>query len=235
MVVTTTARGQEIKDNFSELAKLLDARHDKHEAIFKQSRDITTDSKRLIFSIHRLFDEKDREAGLTKLHSSLDNILKQWNKMSNLLENVTDPSLFQRAFSPGLQEFTEAICFLSVLESSYVPTCDEILEKTCFKTSKDIMCIEVLLGISDISGEIMRFATNMVSKGNCDYNLPARNLLQKMYYEFILIPPTVHRELRKKINQHKGSMLKVEVLCYASTIKKEDKSVEYEQPIEGEK
>ena len=55
----------------------------------------------------------------------------------------------------------------------------------------------------------MRFVTNMVSKGKCDYNLPARNLLQKMYYEFILIPPTVHRELKKKINQHKGSMLKV--------------------------
>jgi len=79
----------------------------------------------------------------------------------------------------------------------------------------------------------MRFVTNMVSKGKSDYNLPARNLLQKMYYEFILIPPTVHRELRKKISQHKGSMLKVEVLCYASTIKKEDKSVESEQHTEG--
>ena len=36
--------------------RLLDARHDKHEAIFKQSRDITVDSKRLIFAIHRLFE-----------------------------------------------------------------------------------------------------------------------------------------------------------------------------------
>jgi len=233
MVVTTTTRGQEIKDHFAELAKSLDARHDKHEAIFKQSRDITTDSKRLIFSIHRLFDEKDRKAGLAKLHSSLDNIQKLWDKLAKLLENVSDPSLFQRAFSPGFQEFTEALCFLSVLESSYIPTCDEILEKTCFKSSKDIMCIEVLLGITDIAGEIMRFVTNMVSKGKCDYNLPARNILQKMYYELILIDPKVHRELRKKINQHKGSMLKVEVLCYASTIKKEDKSVEFEKPAEG--
>ena len=99
------------------------------------------------------FSEKDREAGLAKLHSSLNNITKLWNKMAILLEDVSDPSLFQRAFSPGLQEFTEAICFLSVLESSYVPSCDEILEKTCFKTSKDIMGIEVLLGIADISGK----------------------------------------------------------------------------------
>jgi len=39
MVVTTTTRGQDIKDHFADLAKSLDDRHDKHEAIFKQSRE----------------------------------------------------------------------------------------------------------------------------------------------------------------------------------------------------
>ena len=91
---------------------------------------------------------------MAQIHASLDNILKQWNKMSNLLKDVKDPSLFQRAFSPGLQEFIEALCFLSVLESSYIPTCDEILEKTCFKSCKETMFIEVLLGITDISGRL---------------------------------------------------------------------------------
>ena len=58
-------------------------------------------------------------------------------------------------------------------------------------------------------GEIMRFVTNMVSKGRSDYNLQARNVLQLMYYEYIQISPHIHRELNKKIHQHKGSMLKV--------------------------
>ena len=53
----------------------------------------------------------------------------------------------------GLQEFIEAVCFLSVLESSYIPTCDEILEKTCFKSCKETMFIEVLLGMTDIAGK----------------------------------------------------------------------------------
>ena len=124
---------------------MLDARHDKHEAIFKLSRDITTDSKRLIFSIHRLleyvsilstfavfydklffFSQKDKEAGLKKLHSSLKDILKLWNKMNNLMKDVKDPALFQRAFSPGLQEFIEALCFLRMIESSDLPTCGEV-------------------------------------------------------------------------------------------------------------
>ena len=108
------------------LFRLLDARHDKHEMIFKLSRDITTDSKRLIFSILRLFDLKDKESGLKKLHGSLDDIGKQWSKMSKLLSDVKDPSLVQRAFSPGLQEYIEALSLLSVLEQSHVPSTDEV-------------------------------------------------------------------------------------------------------------
>ena len=77
--------------------------------------------------------------------------------MANLLKDVSDPSLFQRAFSPGLQEFIEALCFLSVLESSYIPSIEEILEKTCFKSAMDTMFIEVLLGIADISGKFNVF------------------------------------------------------------------------------
>merc|ERR1712018_793608 len=127
------SRAQEIKESFSDLAKKLEARHDKHEAIFKVSRDITTDSKKLIFSIHRLLDQKDKEAGLKKLHSSLKDILKLWNKMNNLMKDVKDPALFQRAFSPGLQEFIEALCFLRMIESSDLPTCGEILETTKFQ------------------------------------------------------------------------------------------------------
>ena len=46
--------------------------------------------------------------------------------MGKLFEDVSDPNLFLRAFSPGLQEFIEALCFLSVLESSYLPSCDEV-------------------------------------------------------------------------------------------------------------
>ena len=47
--------------------------------------------------------------------------------MSKLLSDVKDPSLVQRAFSPGLQEYIEALSLLSVLEQSQVPTSDEVL------------------------------------------------------------------------------------------------------------
>ena len=75
----------------------------------------------------KLFSEQDKEAGLKKLHSSLNNITKLWIKMSKLMEDVKDPALFQRAFSPGLQEFIEALCFLAMVESSELPSCDQVI------------------------------------------------------------------------------------------------------------
>ena len=83
----------------------------------------------MIFQIHtiKLFSEQDKEAGLKKLHSSLNNITKLWTKMSKLMEDVKDPALFQRAFSPGLQEFIEALCFLAMVESSELPSCDQVI------------------------------------------------------------------------------------------------------------
>ena len=205
---------------------MLDARHDKHEMIFKLSRDITTDSKRLIFSIHRLFDLQDKDIGLKKIHTSLDQIGKQWSKMSTLLSDVKDPSLFQRAFSPGLQEYIEALSLLNVLENSHVPSFDEVLSRTQFCDTKDAKMIlfeEILLGIQDIAGEVMRFVTNMVSKGNVKYNIAGRNFLQQMYVQSIGLNPKSHRELGRKISALKGSMIKVEYLCYLSTLQAQEK------------
>ena len=74
----------------------------------------------------KFFSLKDKENGLKKVHSSLNDIAKQWSKMSKLLADVKDPSLFQRAFSPGLQEYIEALALINVLESSQVPSTDDV-------------------------------------------------------------------------------------------------------------
>ena len=63
---------------------------------------------------------------MKKIHSSLNDIAKQWTKMSKLLADVKDPSLFQRAFSPGLQEYIESLALINVLESSQVPSMDDV-------------------------------------------------------------------------------------------------------------
>ena len=68
---------------------------------------------------------------------------------------------------------------------------------------------EIILGFADVAGEVMRFVTNHVSKGNHSYNIPCRNFLQQMYLAFIKIAPNVSKEVSKKTWQLKGSMIKV--------------------------
>ena len=148
---------------------------------------------------------------MKKLHDSLNGISKLWAKMNNLLSDVSDPALFLRAFTPGFQEYIEALCFLRLVETSDLPTCGEILEKTKFdfENAGPTLFAEIILGIADIAGEVMRFATNMVSKGIQDYNKPAKNFLQQMYLLFFKIAPDVNKEVNKKIWALRGSMIKV--------------------------
>ena len=58
---------------FSEISTYLDMRHDKKERIVKLSRDITIESKRIIFCLHRIKGEADpsRDAILEEAETRL--------------------------------------------------------------------------------------------------------------------------------------------------------------------
>merc|ERR1719158_1572032 len=61
---------------FNEISIYLDSRHDKKERIVKLSRDITIESKRIIFCLHRIRDEADpsREAILEEADTRLQEV-----------------------------------------------------------------------------------------------------------------------------------------------------------------
>ena len=48
-----------VQKMFGEISIYLDSRHDKKERIVKLSRDITIESKRIIFCLHRIKNEDD--------------------------------------------------------------------------------------------------------------------------------------------------------------------------------
>ena len=53
-----------VQNMFGQISKVLDARHDKRERIVKLSRDITIESKRIIFCLHRIKSDEDKMAVL---------------------------------------------------------------------------------------------------------------------------------------------------------------------------
>jgi predicted translin family RNA/ssDNA-binding protein len=66
---------------------------------------------------------------------------------------------------------------------------------------------DYLLGVADLTGELMRLAINSIGMGNSAQALDVCHFLRnvKTSYELINFPPA-----RKKVNEMRNSLLKVE-------------------------
>ncbi|KAB0398386.1 hypothetical protein E2I00_009342, partial [Balaenoptera physalus] len=76
----------------------LDARHDKYERLVKLSRDITVESKRTIFLLHRITSAPDMEEILTESEIKLDGVRQKILQVAQELSGE-DMHQFHRAIT----------------------------------------------------------------------------------------------------------------------------------------
>ena len=94
--------------SFRKFAAELDAKHDRHERIVKHSRDITIESKRIIFLLHSIDKESKREAVVNEAQDRIAHL------NSTILKEIAkelqgqDQYQYLRAFSAGIQEYVKA-------------------------------------------------------------------------------------------------------------------------------
>lgn len=92
----------------------------------KLSRDITIGSKRLIFLLHRISSQSEEEIqqqASESLKSVRENIVRVIEELGS------EPYYrYQRAFSPGLQEYIEAASFLHYLLTRQLITPQQLLQ-----------------------------------------------------------------------------------------------------------
>lgn len=182
---------QEILDFFIECSKKLDSHHDRYERLVKLSRDITIESKRVIFLLHRIQDESTKEKLVKEADSKLQFLVTtSWNKVAKELLNQ-DHYHYLRAYSPGLwhnsyhsiieiisnqplplfykglQEFIEALSFLNYVKLGQLISLTYIQSKLTYSETLvvTIPVQEYLLGIADLTGELMRMCINAVGRG----------------------------------------------------------------------
>eukprot|EP00095_Tigriopus_kingsejongensis_P003252 maker-scaffold69_size418775-snap-gene-2.25 protein:Tk03252 transcript:maker-scaffold69_size418775-snap-gene-2.25-mRNA-1 annotation:"translin-associated protein x" len=118
---------------FQEHASLLDRKNDKYERIVKLSRDITLESKRVIFLLHRITCENDKPAVLGEAEAKLSDIQKNyWFNVARELVNE-DPYKFLRAYTNGLQEYIEALSFHHYICHNELISWDKVKESLKFK------------------------------------------------------------------------------------------------------
>ncbi|ESO97480.1 hypothetical protein LOTGIDRAFT_187846 [Lottia gigantea] len=218
----------EVVNKFREFQSDLDGKHDKHERLVKISRDVTIESKRIIFLLHRYREgmsdtEKNKilEEGNQKMKLIQEN---KFHLMAIELKNE-DPNQFMRAVSPGLQEYLEALSFYHYLEKGLLISLNEVQNQFVFNSSEKLESAtfkvpaeEYLLGIADLSGELMRLAINNITAGKFDLSFKVCEFLQVLLSSFSLFGNTI-KELNRKMTTLQQSLRKVENACYTLRVR----------------
>lgn len=183
--------------DFEEIKKELVAFEQEREKQIQLSREIITLSKRIIYSVHR--DDLRLAEVLT------DDIRK---KLKELSKKKLDTGMDKVA----LQEYVEAIAFL------------EFVKKGTLVTRKQLgVDTEVyLLGICDLTGELMRKAVKTVIKKEYEKTEQIKELVEEIFGEFLKFDLR-NSELRKKADSLKWNLTKIEDLIYDIHIKDKKK------------
>ncbi|KAI1004167.1 hypothetical protein K3495_g4041 [Podosphaera aphanis] len=143
----------------------LDQHHDRRERIIKASRDITAASKKIIFALQRVralnSDIPPRIA--SEIQEKKAAIIEQFKLIAPDLSGINSWR-YHRQISGGLQEFIEAISLEHYLRHQSLITPREALD--LLPEGIDLTGDDYILGIFDLTGELMRFAiTTMATTG----------------------------------------------------------------------
>ncbi|XP_048240860.1 translin-associated protein X-like [Haliotis rufescens] len=226
---------------FREFQVQLDKRHDKYERLVKLSRDVTIESKRTIFMLHRVTGNEDSESLLSQTLEKLNNIkLIKMMKISEELEGE-DPYQFLRAYSPGLQEFIEAVTFYHYLHSGSLVSLQQIQDNLTFappdpaaaqvadpltapNVRREVTVrvhvppLEYMLGVADLTGELMRLTINSVGAGDLQLPFKVCAFMRRIHDAFLSYG-NVSRELNRKMSTLRQSLHKVENACYTIQVR----------------
>ncbi|XP_049552761.1 translin-associated protein X isoform X4 [Orcinus orca] len=118
---------------FKSFQQELDARHDKYERLVKLSRDITVESKRTIFLLHRITSAPYMDEILTEAEIKLDGVRQKILQVAQELSGE-DMHQFHRAITTGLQEYVEAVSFQHFIKTRSLISMDEINKQLIFST-----------------------------------------------------------------------------------------------------
>nr|GAT49721.1 translin [Mycena chlorophos] len=123
----------------------------------------------------------------------------------------------QRQVSPGLQEFIEALSFAHYLEHNTLISFSETQAALCDEDGPffPLTVSDYLLGLSDLTGELMRFAISNISRrgGRTTAN-EVCTFVRNCKADFELFTPQV-RDLGKKQAVTGSSLEKIEAAAYA--------------------
>ncbi|KIK71328.1 hypothetical protein GYMLUDRAFT_211458 [Collybiopsis luxurians FD-317 M1] len=213
-----------VQDAFQHFRDQLDEHYGRRERLIKASRDITDISKKTIFLIHRLAMAQDESARSNAAQAGFDK-LGQVQEMYAEMKNELIGDQFwryQRQVSPGLQEYIEALSFAHYLQNGNLISYEQVQASLCGADGVAYFPLAIsdyLLGLSDLTGELMRFAIAGFSRpGGRAKALETCHFVRDCKSDFERFTPHVW-ELHKKQAITAESLAKIEDAAYTAVVR----------------
>ncbi|THG94475.1 hypothetical protein EW145_g8129, partial [Phellinidium pouzarii] len=163
-----------VLQTFSAFGAELDEHNDRRERLVKKSRDITILSKKIIFLLHRLVSDTALcgSSAQTSVADAVSQGRKKLAEVQALFRGMRADLAgeriwrYQSSVSPGLQEYIEALAFAHYLEHDALITLVEVQASLSDEHGVyfPLALEEYLLGVSDLTGELMRFAITAIAR-----------------------------------------------------------------------
>lgn len=174
---------------FEHIRKELQDYEKKREQTIQSSRDIITLSKQIIYAVHR----GDLAAA--------DSLMKRIRSATKKLEQTRD---YEQGISRvAFQEYVEAACYYEFVKNNKIPTPNELRVET----------EDYLLGLCDLTGELVRKAVAYAIKNEQHNVLKTKDLVDEIYGEFLKLDLR-NSELRKKSDSIKWNLNKLEDMAF---------------------
>ncbi|KAI0067817.1 Translin [Artomyces pyxidatus] len=205
----------------------IDDHNDRRERLIKCSRDITIASKKVVFLLHRIMTDSGADDRTLSLHAASEG-QKALRNVQMLFMKIT-PEVegdrfwrYQHNISPGLQEYIEALSFAHYLEHGTLITYNEVQKSLSDESGSPYFPLpmsDYILGLSDLTGELMRFAISSISKrGGRTKASEVSVFVRGCKADFEGLTPHI-RDLSKKQAVTSQSLRKIEEAAYAIAVR----------------
>jgi len=167
---------------------------EQRELLIKKSRDVLKLSKQIIYAVHR--------SDIETADNLVKNIKKELKDLNQYIKR--DEKMYNEgSYRVSVQEYVEALLFYGYVKENKIYTKKELGVKTDY----------YLLGLTDISGELVRKAILDATQGKKETALQYKELLAQIY-GWLLQFDIRGGELRKKFDAIKYDLRKLEDLCF---------------------
>ncbi|EAL20102.1 hypothetical protein CNBF4280 [Cryptococcus deneoformans B-3501A] len=218
--LATLSRRQHLGQTFEAYRAELDDENALREKLIILSRSITQLSKKLIFHLHRgaTSQPAQRQKNNNEAEKKEREIAAVFKNIRQELSDARPGESWESGFwkwrksiTPGLEEYIEGLSFMWYLQHGGLVPLDQVQKALSDENGEPLIFVtpeDYILGMSDLTGELMRYATNALGTGDHETPLSICDFVRTVKTHAI-------RQLSKKQEETQRSLEKIEKVCYA--------------------